>query len=82
MSFVNGRKYICDRCLVEKFCKCTGEGATDGGFTRWNNFEPLPEGWESHRETGLLCPECNSVYRRMIDTFIDIGRTKEDKDDA
>lgn len=82
MSFVDGRKYICDRCHVETFCKCVGEGVSDGGFTRWNKFEPLPEDWGSHHDTGLLCSECNSMYRRTIDTFMNNTRTKEDKDDA
>lgn len=70
MSFVNGRKYICDRCARETFCECTGEGEIDGGFTRWNMFEPLPEGWNSHPETGLLCAECDDQYTNMMTAFM------------
>ena len=69
MAFVNGRKYTCDRCGDETFCKCTGEGELDGGYTRWNKFEPLPTGWETHGDTGLLCPDCNGLYKRMIHSF-------------
>ena len=69
MSFVNGRYYKCDRCWEQRFCKCTGDGEADGGFTRWNEFEPLPEGWESHVDTGLLCPTCNSMYKKLLANF-------------
>ena len=80
MSFVNGRKYMCDRCQEETFCKCVGEGASDGGFTRWNKFEPLPEGWESRVDTGLLCSTCNGIYKSMLDNFKRIIAYKESSD--
>lgn len=51
------------------FSQCTGDGATDGGYTRWNEFEPLPEGWENHYETGQLCPKCNEEYNVIIEKF-------------
>lgn len=70
MSFVNGRKDTCDRCKKEIFRKCTGEGEMDGGFTRWNNFEPMPPGWEWHVNIGLLCDECNEQYQRLIGEFM------------
>ena len=69
MSKVNGQLNSCDRCGKSVFLKCTGKGETDGGFTRWNNFEPLPAGWENHLEVGLLCPSCNAGYARMLDDF-------------
>lgn len=71
MSFVNGRIYKCDRCGKEVFRKCTGEGETDGGFTRWNEFDPLPVGWNTHRETGLLCRDCNNQYESMLKKFME-----------
>jgi hypothetical protein len=70
MAYMNGRKYTCDRCGLEVFCKCTGEGETDGGFTRWNEFEPLPDGWQTHFEVGQLCPVCNQEYTIFITRFI------------
>lgn len=71
MAYKNGRLYKCDRCGAETFCACTGEGETDGGFTRWNTFEPLPEGWESYIDlrVGLLCPECNAEYTSVVQKF-------------
>lgn len=72
MAYINGRLYICERCDILTFCKCTGEGEADGGWTRWNNFEPLPDGWDSHHDTGLLCPKCNSVYEDLIKKFKEV----------
>lgn len=71
MSFINGRIYMCDRCGKGTFCECTGEGERDGGFTRWNKFAPLPEGWKSHLDTGLLCPECNKQYEQIVGDFLE-----------
>ena len=68
---MNGRLSTCDRCGRSIFSRCTGEGEMDGGFTRWNSFEPLPSGWSSHSETGLLCPICNEEFNRIMDAFID-----------
>ena len=67
---VNGRLTTCDRCGVTCFRKCVGEGETDGGFTRWNKFEPYPGGWDYHSETGQLCPECNAAYIKFLNEFL------------
>ncbi|MBR3797206.1 MAG: hypothetical protein IKK34_14440 [Clostridia bacterium] len=72
MAYMNGRKYTCDRCGSEAFCKCTGEGETDGGFTRWNEFEPLPEGWQTHFEVGMLCPMCNQEFNIFVTHFMGV----------
>ena len=45
MAKSNGQIVTCDRCGKHTFLKCTGEGEADGGFTRWNEFEDLPNGW-------------------------------------
>lgn len=80
MAEVNGRLIICDRCGTTTFCKCTGEGERDGGYTRWNKFEPTPEGWGWHNETGRLCPCCNFEYNKLIESFASfkIKTKKED----
>lgn len=31
---IKGRLTVCDRCGAKVFSKCTGEGVTDGGYTR------------------------------------------------
>lgn len=69
MAHINGRLTSCDRCGETIFRRTTGEGETDGGYTRWNKFEPLPEGWEIHHETGLLCPKCNKEFRGLLEKF-------------
>lgn len=74
MSGTNGRLVVCDRCYAETFCKCTGEGEADGGYTRWNNFEPLPEGWEStgYAIEGVnhLCPKCSAKWEQTKSEFM------------
>ena len=69
MAEIKGKITICDRCGEQVFSKCIGEGETDGGFTRWNKFEPLPEGWEYHLMVGLLCPKCNAEYKSLVEKF-------------
>lgn len=69
MAEVNGKMIICDRCGATAFLKCVGEGERDGGYTRWNKFEPAPEGWGNHYDVGRLCPACNEEYINLIDTF-------------
>lgn len=52
------------------FCRRTGTKDMDGGYTQWDTFEKLPEGWETHCEgIGLLCPECNVEYSAMQEEF-------------
>ena len=67
-----GKMVICDRCGKSIFLKTTGEGETDGGYTRWNNFEPLPNDWGYSRDCeniARLCPTCNREYREVIQRF-------------
>lgn len=75
MAEVKGKLVSCDRCDTKIFLKCTGEGETDGGFTRWNKFETFPEGWEYHTEVGRLCPACNEKYKALVNTFMTEGRS-------
>ena len=70
MAEVKGKLCSCDRCDKTVFLKCTGEGSSDGGFTRWNTFETFPEGWPYHREVGSLCPSCNEEYTKLLKNFM------------
>ncbi len=79
MSQVNGQLTTCARCGAQVFRKCTGEGETDGGFTRWNKFEPYPEGWDivsvpremAPYDNVRVCPACHEAWNRaVIDHFI------------
>lgn len=78
MAEVRGKLMVCDRCGKEIFLKCTGEGETDGGFTRWSKFEDEPPGWkapylhiggEALLGVGQLCPECNQEYQNIVENF-------------
>ena len=69
MAEAKGKLVSCDRCGDTVFLKCTGEGETDGGYTRWNTFETFPDGWAYHHEVGSLCPSCNAEYKRLIVDF-------------
>jgi hypothetical protein len=82
MAEVKGKLVTCDRpgCGRQVFLKTTGEGERDGGYTRWNEFEPYPEGWETHREAGgVLCPDCAREYNALLEKF---KHAKEDQTDA
>lgn len=71
MSIRNGRLVTCDRCGHKVFLSCTGEGETDGGYTRWNTFEPIPDGWACHTETGNLCPKCDETFSDLVKEFME-----------
>lgn len=71
MSEQIGKMFTCDRCGKTAFVKFTGTTSLDGGFVKAYNFERRPEGWEYHtdKELGLLCPECESDYQKMVRKF-------------
>lgn len=77
MAEVNGKLITCDRCGTTIFLKCIGEGERDGGYTRWNKFEPIPDGWDklevpstnnSHPTYMQLCPSCSDLWREVLRT--------------
>ena len=68
MSRKNGQILTCDRCGAWIFLACTGEDVMDGGYTRWNKFEPA-EGWDTITGVGNVCPECNQDFKELIDRF-------------
>ena len=73
MAQHNGRLTVCDRCGKTEFSKCTGEKETDGGYTRWNTFEPLTPGWDAVQirfKHYRLCPECMRQLMKIFDEFI------------
>lgn len=67
---VNGTMESCRRCGRTIFLKHVGTGTADGGWTKWDNFEPLPDDWSKILNVGVLCPECVKIFRTtMIDFF-------------
>lgn len=70
MSDRKGLLKMCDRCSATVFLETIGDGEADGGFTRWNKFEPAPKGWSySIDMKKTLCPECTNAYREMLVKF-------------
>lgn len=80
MAKINGQFVICDRCGTQTFRKSIGEGEADGGYTRWNDFEPLPDGWDlvaipkgkvflhgnAHNDYLFVCPKCHALWDTLI----------------
>lgn len=67
---VHGTMETCRRCGRTIFLKHIGTGETDGGWTKWDKFEPLPDDWANIYNVGVLCPECAVMFRNaMIDFF-------------
>ena len=69
MSRVNGQLVTCDRCGTQTFIKHIGDGETSDGFTRWNKFESLPNGWGYYKNKNL-CPDCFKEWNRLETEFM------------
>lgn len=84
MSSRCGKLEMCDRCGATVFLAHIGDGEADGGFTRWNKFEPEPEGWMYSLDLKKkLCPTCASEYRTMLAQFVpSVRRTTNEEDQS
>ena len=77
--YKDGRMYVCERCYAWTFCERTETESLDGGFTKVDHYEKLPEDWDSHVETGLLCGRCNTEYKELFAKFMTHCGEKEKK---
>lgn len=70
MSEIVGKRVICDRCEKEVFVKYVKSDYYDGGFTRSDSYEKLPDGWY-HGVFGnhTRCPECDALYKKINEDF-------------
>ena len=76
MAEVNGQLSSCDRCGMTIFRKAIGEGEADGGYTRWNNFEPYPPDWgfvylpdpqrATNYKSARCCPDCLAFWASLL----------------
>ena len=76
MAEANGKLVTCDRCGKQIFLKTIGDEERDGGFTRWNKFEPFPDGWEKigiptdpmcrHHIYCRVCPDCFDLWCNIL----------------
>lgn len=64
-----GKMIVCDRCGKTHFLHYTGTESYDGGYTKVNLFDKVPDGWRQHYDIGLLCSECEQTYQDMLDEF-------------
>lgn len=72
MANVNGKICSCDRCGEKIFVKVINEKEMDGGFTRYNVFEDMPDGWGyDYRVEMDLCPECKKELDSIIILYKD-----------
>lgn len=78
MSRRDGRIYTCDRCGEQVFLRLIGKETLDGGFTSYNQFEKLPDGW-TFESRWDLCPECSRQYQQAIDQFMGDERIEHKK---
>lgn len=69
MSEVKGKLVSCDRCGKEHFLKLIGTKDLDGGYSRYDEFEDLPEDWLFLSQIGSLCPHCAGLFRAFIHKF-------------
>lgn len=71
MSEEKGLLCTCDRCETIVFRKFIGTGDLDGGYTKFDKFELLPDDWMHVYEIGDLCPRCATEFRVLMSNFID-----------
>lgn len=74
-KIIDGEIYqasVCKRCGETHFSMYIGTQQYDGGYTRVNIFEPLPDGWGWGwgNEIGRLCPTCFEKYEKMKNNFM------------
>ena len=69
MSEIKGKLISCDRCGKEQFVKFIGTDYLDGGYSKSDTYEPLPEDWLWLSQIGNLCPDCAGLFRAFIHKF-------------
>lgn len=69
MSEQIGKLLSCDRCGETIFLKWEGMSEFDGGYSKIQHFEKVPEGWTKNRDVGDLCPDCSELYQTMMHAF-------------
>ena len=67
MSKVKGQLLTCDRCGGAVFLKYISERDTDGGYTKWEEYEKA-EGW-GYEIGKNLCPTCLEQYKEVMCDF-------------
>ena len=66
---VKGMLETCARCDKTIFLKHIETCSSDGGYSKWDKFEQLPEEWSHHTGFGCLCPDCTSLLKKTLIEF-------------
>jgi hypothetical protein len=58
-------------CGKTVFLKFVGEREADGGYTKWREYEDIPDGWMMNVHVGDIwlknvCPECGELLRKSL----------------
>ena len=70
MRGTKGLQIACAKCNTELFLKLIGTNETNGGYTRWDEFEEVPEDWLYETAFGYLCPKCATQFKRLMTEFL------------
>lgn len=65
-----GKLISCSRCGTAAFLAYEGTEALDGGYTKYDKFEPVPKNWISTSQFGYLCPSCAKLFQDKLTTFL------------
>ena len=63
---VRGKLVICSKCKDAIFLQRIREEVLDGGYTRCDAYEELPDTWMYNNEIGYTCPVCSKLFRDFI----------------
>lgn len=69
MARTEGILVTCDRCGETVFLKKTGVNDLDGGYTRYNTYQSLPQNWMYEIAFGHLCPKCAREFQTFCANF-------------
>lgn len=73
MTAIEGKMLTCDVCGKSIFLKFVGEKETDGGYTKWREYENA-EGWSSvyvgKIGLGNVCPKCFELIEKSLTEII------------
>jgi len=65
----------CPRCGKQVIRIKTGETDMDGGFSKVNEYEPVPSDWKILKEYDqFFCPFCCNEYDNRLKGFLEYNR--------
>lgn len=59
----------CARCGKTHFLERLKDGVTDGGYTKYEQYQPEPKDWLFDGHFGYLCSDCAAKFRTLITRF-------------